>query len=147
IEKQIPDIMVQEMVLPDMDGLELVRRVRHAPGAADLPIIAVSAVCADLREPGRAVGFNACLSRPIEPARLFEAIEANLGATISGPIEAKVPGRRIRVLVVDDKRIERRWIQLQLMQLGLDVAVAASGHEALAAAADRPPDIIVSDVL
>ncbi|WP_421998537.1 PP2C family protein-serine/threonine phosphatase [Roseovarius confluentis] len=50
-----------------------------------------------------------------------------------------------RVLVVDDSRLQRRIITAALSRLGLDVAEAGSGTEALAICEAVPPDLVISD--
>ena len=51
-----------------------------------------------------------------------------------------------RVLVVDDEPQIRRTLAINLRALGYQVDLAASGEEALKAAADQPPDVVVLDL-
>ena len=50
-----------------------------------------------------------------------------------------------RVLVVDDSRVERRLMLARLSGLAIEVIEAESGEQALAAARERPVDIVLSD--
>ena len=52
-----------------------------------------------------------------------------------------------RVLIVDDNEQNTHYLRALLEGHDFEVAVAGHGEEALAAAADEPPAIIVSDVL
>lgn len=49
------------------------------------------------------------------------------------------------VLVVDDDYAIRRLLEVKLAAEGFEVATAEDGHEALLAAGDRPPDLIMLD--
>lgn len=51
-----------------------------------------------------------------------------------------------RVLVVDDELPLRRTLDIGLRARGFDVDLAATGEEALAVAAQRPPDVIILDL-
>ena len=51
------------------------------------------------------------------------------------------------VLVADDDRAVREALERALQLNGFDVALAADGNEALAAATDRTPDALVLDVM
>jgi two-component system KDP operon response regulator KdpE len=50
------------------------------------------------------------------------------------------------VLVIDDDRVIRRVLEINLRADGFDVAEAASGAEALAAATERRPDVVILDL-
>ena len=52
-----------------------------------------------------------------------------------------------RILIVDDARNDRTLLELMLAPLGYDVVTAASGEQALAMVAVRPPDLILLDVM
>jgi two-component system, OmpR family, KDP operon response regulator KdpE len=51
-----------------------------------------------------------------------------------------------RVLVVDDEPQIRRTLAINLRARGYQVGLAATGEEALKAAADQPPDVVVLDL-
>jgi CheY-like chemotaxis protein len=55
--------------------------------------------------------------------------------------------RRPRVLIVDDDPLIRRVVRAVLEDAAYDLAEAGTGEEALAAAARRPPDVVLLDVM
>ena len=73
------DAILMDMRMPEMDGLEATRTIRamsDRPDAADLPIIALTANAFD-EDVQRSLqaGLNAHLSKPVDPAALFETLE------------------------------------------------------------------------
>ena len=54
--------------------------------------------------------------------------------------------RAARVLIVEDEPTLLRALRINLRARGYDVAVASAGHEALAEARQRPPDVVVLDL-
>ena len=73
----LPDVVLCDIALPGMDGVELLRRLRAVPGLRQLPVVALTshAMKGD-REHFLEVGFDAYLSKPIlEPELLDAAIE------------------------------------------------------------------------
>jgi two-component system, OmpR family, KDP operon response regulator KdpE len=57
-----------------------------------------------------------------------------------------IPERPVRVLVVDDEEQIRRALRTILSSRKYEVALAASGEEALLAAIDAPPDLVILDL-
>jgi len=141
---QRPDLVIQDLQLPDMDGLELVKRLRALPGGAKTPILALSGSISRVDVVRlTALGFIDCLIKPIDPSRLPQIVQTYL------PTHASVnqPGQGRRVLVADDDPIQRKLLCLHLSQLGFDVVAAEDGAAALTEALREPPDAIISDVL
>jgi CheY-like chemotaxis protein len=75
-----PDLVLMDVVLPDIDGLETSRRLRRLQGLEAVPIIAVSASAfGDDEARCLAAGLNAFLPKPIEFEQLLEQITVQLG--------------------------------------------------------------------
>jgi pilus assembly protein CpaE len=74
-----PDLILLDIMMPEMDGLEVTRRLRLAPATQRTPIILFSAKS---READRLAGFKAgaddYLSKPTQPSELIIRIEALL---------------------------------------------------------------------
>lgn len=88
VTRQLPDLVVLDLMLPDLDGLEVCRRIRALPGAASaLPILMLTAKGDPLdRVIGLEMGADDYLPKPFEPRELLARIKAILrrGAPVSG---------------------------------------------------------------
>ena len=74
-----PDMVLQDFVLPDMDGLQLIDGLRRLPGMSSTPIIVVTGMVSQLEEMrSRALPNTTFLPKPIEPSRLLEVVRAGL---------------------------------------------------------------------
>jgi len=76
LETQSYDLILMDLRMPGMDGLEAVRRIRErTDAAASIPIIVVTADTAlDLQERCRAAGADDLLRKPVAMTLLFDAI-------------------------------------------------------------------------
>ena len=70
-----PHLILMDIAMPEMDGLEVTRRLRELPGFQDVPIIVLSAsVSASDSEQCLAAGANEFLPKPIDVDRLLGQI-------------------------------------------------------------------------
>ena len=61
-----PDLVLQDLRLPDMDGFDLLARLRELPALADIPVIAVSGFVSRLEEArASSIGFTDFLVKPV----------------------------------------------------------------------------------
>lgn len=76
------DLVLMDVHMPVMDGLEAVRRIRAGTaGPQDIPVIALTADGAPGEEERlKALGFDALQGKPVQPAELFAAIERVMAA-------------------------------------------------------------------
>jgi two-component system cell cycle sensor histidine kinase/response regulator CckA len=74
------DLVVLDVVLPDIDGFEVCRRIKAEPGKAAIPVLMVSGVAVEChdRVHGLDAGADAYLPKPIEPAELIAHARALL---------------------------------------------------------------------
>jgi DNA-binding response OmpR family regulator len=73
----LPDVIILDWILPDLDGFEICRRLRSDERTASTPIVMVSSLDDSMyRRRGFRVGANAYLNKPYRPAELLEAVKA-----------------------------------------------------------------------
>ena len=71
----LPEVMILDIAMPRMDGLQLARRIRAEPWGRDVLLIAASGWAqADHRSQSRASGFDHHLVKPIDPTALSELL-------------------------------------------------------------------------
>jgi PAS domain S-box-containing protein len=81
-ERFAPDLVLMDLRLPGVDGLEATRRLRTRRGDADLRIVAVSASAYDVdRNECLAAGCDAFLAKPFREEELWAILERVLGLT------------------------------------------------------------------
>ncbi len=78
-KEEKPDLILMDVQMPELDGLEATRRLRHDPLMATVPIIAVTALAMPGdRERCLAAGANEYLSKPVNLRGLVRIIETQL---------------------------------------------------------------------
>jgi two-component system, OmpR family, KDP operon response regulator KdpE len=85
---QHPDAGIIDLLLPDIDGVELCRRLREW---TDIPLVVLSAVGdEDAKVRALAAGADDYVTKPFGPRELVARLQANLRRTAPGPEEAQV---------------------------------------------------------
>jgi two-component system cell cycle response regulator DivK len=75
-----PDLILMDIQLPDIDGIQALERIRQDPAAAAIPVMAFTAsVTAAERGRIAAAGFAAFVSKPIDVRDFLASIAAALG--------------------------------------------------------------------
>jgi PAS domain S-box-containing protein len=76
VRKETPDVLISDIGLPEMDGYDLIQRVRREPSPArDVPAIALTAYArSEDRTRALRAGFQAHLAKPVEPSELVAMI-------------------------------------------------------------------------
>ena len=77
------DLILMDLQMPDMNGLEAAATIRRLPGYANVPILALTASCSDqVKEQCRLIGMQAFLSKPIDAKELWSTVSRYLGREI-----------------------------------------------------------------
>jgi CheY-like chemotaxis protein len=75
-----PDLILMDIAMPGMDGLELTRRLKATPEFADTPIVALSAFAMKGdREKALEAGCDGYITKPIDTRRFPEQVAAFMG--------------------------------------------------------------------
>ncbi len=70
-----PQLVLTDLMMPVMDGIELIRRIRANPRTADLPIVAITADATEQAErQARAAGAIDVITKPIDLPALLERL-------------------------------------------------------------------------
>ncbi len=75
-----PDLVILDIMLPEIDGFEVCRRIRENPATSTIPVVMLTAKknSQDVAR-GAEVGANAYLTKPFKSAKVIEVIEELLG--------------------------------------------------------------------
>ncbi len=128
-----PDLITLDLQMPEMDGWEVLRRLKADAEVKDIPVVVVSIVASEGR--GRLLGAIDLLNKPVDRTHLLRVLWRNL-----------VHRAEHRVLVVDDDPEVHRLITALLKPEGLDVHCVISGQEALEEVARETPGAILLDL-
>ena len=136
-----PDLVVMDLAMPVLGGLEAARRLRSQAATRHIPLIALTAYATkDARDDALAAGFDKVLTKPCPPVTLDEEIRRLLG---SRPEQPSAP---TLVLIVDDLEDHRALYREYLAFQRYQVVTAVNGREGLDKAIALSPDIVVMDL-
>ena len=76
IQVNRPDVIVTDIAMPVLSGLDLIAGVRSNDEFADLPVVAITSFGEKLREQARAAGATDAIDKPTDITRMREVIEA-----------------------------------------------------------------------
>lgn len=171
-----PDLILLDLMMPGLSGLEVCRRLRAAPGTAGIPIIVVTALGQTAtKEELLMGGADDFVVKPFRPedvrARVtamlsVRGIRPDLDRTLAylhalegtrtaqrqrplsaPPVETQPAPAATPILLVDDDALVRELYGRLLGDHGFRVVVASSGPEGLACAAGERMEAVVLDIV
>jgi PAS domain S-box-containing protein len=145
MKSEHPRVILQDLMLPDADGFELVGQLRHLAQGGDVSILAFSGFVSELDEARiSTVGFDDIIAKPIAPSHLVPLIEAHLPAVM--PVKSQF-GIGRRLVIADDDPMQLKLATYRLARLGFTVEAVPDGLAALDAMRRLLPDAVISDVM
>jgi two-component system, cell cycle response regulator DivK len=83
--KEPPDLVLMDLQLPGIDGMEALRRLRENPRTADIPVVAVTAQAMKQdRERALEAGFNGYIEKPISVRAFPDQVRSFLSGGVEG---------------------------------------------------------------
>jgi len=139
IEENNFDLIITDIDMPNLDGIELCQQLKKKPETRSLPIIMVSSLDSDEDvDRGFQAGASVYLSKTDVQDRLCLSVEEVLSKTNQR--------KKQTILVVDDSHIIRTIVENGLCQAGFQVVTAVDGKDALRIIQEKTPDLILSDI-
>ncbi|MDM0070100.1 GAF domain-containing protein [Variovorax sp. J31P207] len=149
------DLAILDMHMPEMDGVDLARRIRA--NHASLPLVLFSSL--GRREAGDAESlFNAYLSKPIHQSALFDTLVSLLAhetvaarpadsAGAKPQIDPTMAARHpLRILLAEDNVVNQKLALRLLQQMGYRADLASNGIEAVESVQRQTYDVVLMDV-
>ncbi len=156
IEQVVPDAMILDLMMPEVDGFEVLDSIRRHERTSHLPVLILTAKHVTKDELGflKENGILQLIQKgDIDVAGLLGAVErmvAPAAVTVAAPRTdvAPRPGRSGKplVLVVDDNADNRRAARA-VLEADYDVVEAEDGREAVEKAGSHVPDVILMDIV
>jgi signal transduction histidine kinase/DNA-binding response OmpR family regulator len=135
VRRLSPAGVVLDILLPGIDGWEVLARLKADPETAAIPVIVVSML--DERGRGFALGAAEYLVKPVGKDPLLAALHR----------AAAIPERQHTVVAIDDDFLAIELVRASLEPEGWTVLGAATGQEGLALIRERKPSAVLLDLL
>jgi len=131
--RERPDLVTIDLVMPRMNGWQMLDAMRSDPVLSDIPVIVVTVAAeeVDLED----FGSVDVLSKPLDSSELIKALRRSVSL------------RSRHVLVVDDDPDTRLILQRYLREAGLETSAAHDGLSALKILARSHVDLVLLDLL
>ncbi len=124
ISERIPDLILLDIMLPDQDGLEIVRKLRERPETVRVPIILVTAKTTEIdKVKGLDIGADDYLTKPFGVMELISRVKALLRRSKSIKEDQVIKIKNItldsekRTVHVDDTICELTYKEFELLKL------------------------------
>jgi CheY-like chemotaxis protein len=135
VRRLSPVGVILDILLPGIDGWEVLARLKADPRTTAIPVIVVSML--DERGRGFALGAAEYLVKPVGKEQLLAALYR----------AAAMPERKHTVVAIDDDPLAIELVRASLEPEGWTVLAAATGHEGLALIRERQPSAVLLDLL
>lgn len=85
VARERPDLIIMDIMMPGMDGIEACTRIRASPASTDIPVLLFSALSSTTDvERGRQAGANHLITKPFTLVGLAAVVDALYGSVPAG---------------------------------------------------------------
>jgi signal transduction histidine kinase/CheY-like chemotaxis protein len=149
------DLLILDLHMPEMDGLELAHTIRHNKVWHQPKMIMLSSECPD-NTLIKQNNISGSLNKPVLQKELFDCIKQVLHIDELTSLPEKKPTQKVaaafyfnypfRILVAEDNPVNKEVALIMLESFGLNIDTVENGKEALDAATLAPYDLILMDM-
>lgn len=144
IRKHKPDLVISDIVMPEMDGYQLCNFIKTDKDLKDIVVILLS-ILSDPKDviKGLESGADNFIIKPFNEQILLNRISQ----VMAEHREGEGMKNEKEVLIVEDSPTQAEVLKHMVEVYGYRAMVAANGREAFDIARERMPDLIISDIL
>lgn len=137
-KEEKPDLILMDMILPGMHGLEATKIIKEDPDTSDILVFAVTALnSADIMKECYEDGICVFIRKPYDLDDLFKYIERFLGERSEA---AK------KIMIIDDNADQARMMSRRIKEQGYEVVAAPNGMVRVEEVKKIRPDLIILDI-
>jgi len=112
VQEHQPDLIILDLMIPGLDGLEVCARIRQKPGSKDPYILMLTAKGEEIdRIIGLSTGADDYLVKPFSPKELVARVRALLRRTLRQGGQQSQINRTQHFSIDKEQRIAQRWLQ------------------------------------
>jgi len=150
------DVLVLDMQMPGMDGLELAGEIRKLPSFKNVPIIILTSLTyyQNARSQDKLFAY---LTKPVKSAQLHDVLLGLMGPklepmtvkpiTISQSIDSQFAEQYpLRLLAAEDNPVNQKVLLYILERLGYEAEIVENGVEVLQALEEKEYDVVLMDI-
>jgi signal transduction histidine kinase/CheY-like chemotaxis protein len=130
-----PIAVTLDLVLPGLDGWEVLKRLKSDESTRSLPVVVISMM--ENRDLGIALGADDYFVKPVDRERLLDRLRSFASDDVSTR----------RLLIIDDDPAVHVLLEEDLAGLGFEIARAFTGAEGLVKAGENAPDVVILDLM
>jgi signal transduction histidine kinase/DNA-binding response OmpR family regulator len=149
VQGRAVDILITDMIMPEMNGLELVENLHNHPGGKPAHIILITAYdVPGLKESSRRMKVDEIIVKPVRPERICQIVGDLLNEwNHSKPSAKEQPAaKQFKILIADDRPDNVTLLSRYIENEGYGYITAADGVETLERAREHLPDMILLDI-
>lgn len=143
------DLLITDMMMPEMNGLELIEKIKSHPGGHPTYTILITAYdVPGLRESARRLKVDETIIKPVRPERICQIVSGALEKMGSPglPEQDARAQQTFKILVADDVPDNVSLLSRYLQSEGYAFITASDGLEALEKTRSELPDLILLDI-
>lgn len=162
-EQELPDLILLDIVMPELNGYEVTRRLKKLSATRDIPVVLITTYTeTEDKAKGLQAGADEFLNRPIDRTELRARIRSlislkqyreqlqtrtQLERSFTSLPEAEIADKQGKILLVEDNEIEGKLIRSYFHPRPYQVEYVKDGMAALRRVSSGDIDIVLLDLL
>jgi len=149
VQGSAADILITDMIMPEMNGLELVEKLQEHPGGKPAHVILITAYdVPGLKESSRRMKVDEIIVKPVRPERICQIVGNFLEdwSRAKPPAKEKASQKSFKILIADDRPDNVTLLSRYIENEGYEYITASDGVEALERVREHLPDLVLLDI-